>query len=148
MALEIIGTANRSYDELEQPESGVRFRIPYNDNGYDITLSNEEIDQLLGIGLARLHANDSLSAGIGFDGEVRLPDGELPIYIGLKGIETHGENGHKQDVGMSLVAVTQSVVYEHRGILDTRRQSYNGLWQYIGYQALPPLKEPEVPAGA
>ena len=140
MILEAIGVASLPSGDLEQPDLGVRFRIPYRDNGYDITLSDEEMNHLLGIGLSRIHANEGISASLGFDSEVRLPNNNLPLYIGLKGINTHGEDGYKQDVSMKLVAVTQSVVHEHRGILESKRSSYNGLWNYLGYQALPPLK--------
>jgi hypothetical protein len=144
MSLEArIGVSSVPSGPLEQPYAGVRFRIPYIGNGYDITLSNDEMNEFLGVGLDRLRTNQHMS-DLGYDAEIELPKGDLPLDISLESIETHakkhGEKGHKQDVNMRLIAITRSVVYEHRGILTSKRLNYDGLWHYMGYQALPKLK--------
>jgi len=127
-------------NEQRVPEEGLIFTIPYGkeDEGYNILLRDNEMDKLLRSSFERMLANQ-LSTG--FDYRVNLSrkqtgrGTDLPLFIGSRSISI------SDGVEMQVNVATQSVVYEHRGILQARRESWDGKWSLLDYIIRPPLSQ-------
>ena len=133
----ILGRAEKTHEPLEQREGGIAFKLPYGEDEYNITLDEPDLNFLLARGLYKVLKNDALS---GFDATVELENPDLPLFVGTRSIEVKPTPYARHVVGMEVSVVTQSVVYEHRGILSVERDTTNE-WSVRSYKAEPPLKE-------
>lgn len=144
MSKENIGSATRS-PSLEEQYEGIAFTIPYGATGYDVRLEDSEMDLLLNVGLTKLLGNRAVS---GFDYTIKMQGSDLPFYIGANSIQIDSNESGLHDTHMGVSVVSQSVVYEHRGILLASRRSWDGNWSLEDYITQPPLKyqdgDPEV----
>jgi hypothetical protein len=137
MSLETIGVAQKSVGELEQPGSGVAFRMPYSPESYDISFDNADLDMLLRRAQRKILDNKELS---GYDYQAELVQPDLPVYVGVRSMNATGNPGKCVAVALGIAIVTQSMANEHRGTLHTFRTGWNGVWRYIAYATDPPLR--------
>jgi hypothetical protein len=95
------------------------------------------MDDLLQVSTERFLGKKALGSA----GMINLHSPDLPLFIWPHSLHAVAEEfGISQDIIMGLAVATQSIVYEHRGILLANRNSRNS-WTYIDYEALGPLRD-------
>lgn len=140
MSNDRIGTAQKNPGVLSQPESaGVAFEVPYGEDKYGITLSNGEMDLLLTQGYEALMGQAVIGSGC----VIELESPDLPLFTHTLSLHIGKEQGRSAIVNIGVGILTQSVVYEHRGILSASRHGMDGTWEFEGYEIQPPLRDPE-----
>ena len=137
MSHERIGKAQKNPGTLSQ-EEGVSFEIPYGEDKYGITLSNEEMDLLFDKGHEELMGRQAL---IGSSCVIELGQ-DLPLFADVWSLDIKSEPNRFAKINMEVAIATQSHVYEHRGILLARR-GIAGSWEFENYEIQPPLRDPE-----
>ncbi len=132
-----LGRAEKTTAPIEQVEGEVAFKLPYGEEEYNITLGEEDLNSLLARGLVKVLENEALS---GFDAMINLENPDLPLFVGARSIQVTPTTYAKPLVSMGVSVVTESVVYEHRGMLRVQRDTL-GEWSILGYKAEPPLED-------
>lgn len=136
MSYETIGAAQKSPDDTFNQEDAVAFKVPYGDDEYGILLSDEEMDLLLVQGFEQALGRQALIVS-GYVIKLESPD--LPLFTNVRSLDIDSQ--WWPTINMSVNIMTQSKVYEHRGILLAHRSGgEERAWQLDDYDVQPPLK--------
>lgn len=135
--LEVIGRSSK-FEDFSPNEDEVAFTVVQGDLAHSIALTHTELDMVLEKGVQRLLGRKALH---NFDFVVRLESPSLPFFIGVNSLYINSTHDKGTKINMDISVVSQSVVYEHRGVLSTIRRGGDAPWLVTGYEQQPPLKQ-------